>query len=80
MSPSTYVRPGIPPVFFAHGDADPVVPYQSDVVKKTDLDHAGVKNMFDTVPGGGHGNWAPEQAQRVNLDSLTFLAGLGVIH
>jgi len=34
MSPATYIRPGIPPVFFAHGDADPVVPYQSDLQKK----------------------------------------------
>lgn len=80
MSPSTYVRAGIPPVFFAHGDADPVVPYQSDIEKKKDLDRAGVKNQFDTVPGGGHGKWSAEENQRVELDSLKFLRNLGIIH
>lgn len=79
MSPSTYVRRGIPPVFFAHGDADPVVPYQSDIEKKKDLDAAGVKNQFDTVHGGGHGKWPPEENQRVELDSLKFLHELGII-
>ncbi|HEY4356186.1 MAG TPA: alpha/beta hydrolase [Acidobacteriaceae bacterium] len=79
MSPSTYVRKGIPPVFFAHGDADPVVPYQSDLEKKKDLDAAGIKNQFDTVPGGGHGKWTPEENQRVELDSLKFLQTLHVI-
>lgn len=78
MSPSTYIRPGIPPVFFAHGDADPVVPYQSDIEKKKDLDKAGVKNQFDTVPGGGHGKWTPEENQRIELDSLKFLHDVGV--
>jgi acetyl esterase/lipase len=80
MSPSTYIRPGIPPVFFAHGDQDPVVPYQSDVEKKKDLDNAGVKNQFDTVHSGGHGKWPPEENQRVELDSLKFLHEIGLIH
>ena len=34
---------------------------------------------FDTVPGGGHGGWPPEQNQRVQLDSLKFLQSVGVI-
>jgi acetyl esterase/lipase len=79
MSPSTYVRAGIPPVFQAHGDADPTVPYQASVELKKDLDKVGVKNAFDTVPGGGHGKWTPEENQRVDLDSLKFLRSVGVI-
>jgi acetyl esterase/lipase len=79
MSPSTYVRRGIPPVFIAHGDADPVVPYVASVTLKADLDKAGVRNLFDTVPGGGHGKWTPDQQQRVELDSLHFLQSLGII-
>ena len=79
MSPSTYVRAGIPPVFQAHGDADPTVPYQASVALKIDLDKLGVKNAFTTVPGGGHGKWTPEQNQQVQLDSLKFLQSVGVI-
>ena len=79
MSPSTYIRAGIPPVFQAHGDADPTVPYQASVELKKDLDKAGVKNAFTTVPGGLHGKWTPEQNQQVQLDSLKFLQTVGVI-
>src|SRR5690348_16170209 len=31
LSPLTYVRPGLPPIFTAHGDADTSVPYQHAV-------------------------------------------------
>jgi predicted esterase len=79
MSPSTYVRAGIAPVFQAHGDADPTVPYAASVELKKDLDKVGVKNAFDTVPGGGHGKWTAEENQRVDLDSLKFLKSVGVI-
>jgi len=79
MSPSTYIRSGIPPVFQAHGDADPTVPYQASVELKKDLDKAGVKNAFTTIPGGVHGKWTPEQNQQVELDSLKFLQSVGVL-
>jgi acetyl esterase/lipase len=80
MSPSTYVNKSMPPVFIAQGDADPTVPYAASVTLHADLEKLGVKNIFDTVPGGGHGGWPPEENQRVQLDSLKFLQSLGVIH
>ena len=79
MSPSTYVRKGIPPVFQAHGDADPTVPYEASVALKKDLDRLGVTNAFTTVPGGLHGKWTPEQNETVQMDSLKFLQSVGVI-
>lgn len=79
LSPSTYIRKGIPPVFQAHGDADPTVPYQSSIELQRDLDHVGVKNTLDTVPGGLHGKWTPEENQRVQLDSLKFLQSVGAV-
>ena len=79
MSPSTYVDAHTPPVFQAHGDADPTVPYQASVELKADLDHFHVPNIFDTIPGGGHGKWPPEEQQRVELDSLRFLQSLHII-
>ena len=80
LSPSTYIRPGIAPVFLAHGDADPTVPYEASVTLQKDLQKEHVKNQFDTVPGGGHGQWSAEQNQRVQLDSLLFLQSIGIVH
>ena len=79
LSPSTYLTKAMPPVFQAHGDADPTVPYEASVALKADLDRLGVKNVLDTVPGGGHGKWTLEENQKVALDSLRFLQSVGVI-
>ena len=79
MSPAAYVRRGQPPVFIAHGDADPTVPYLASQTLKQDLDKAGVPNEFITVPGGHHGQWTPEENIRVQLASLKFLQKQGVI-
>ena len=73
MSPAAYVRRGQPPVFIAHGDADPTVPYLASQTLKQDLDKAGVPNVMITVPGGHHGQWTPEESIRVQLASLKFL-------
>jgi len=79
MSPAAYVRKGQPPVFIAHGDADPTVPYIASVTLKADLDRAHVFNLMVTVPGGGHGGWTQEDNTRVQLASLNFLQMAGVI-
>jgi acetyl esterase/lipase len=79
MSPSSYIRPGIPPVFRAHGEADPWVPYQEAVNLKRDMDKVGVRCVLHTVAGGGHGGWKPEENQSVDLDSLRFLQSVGII-
>ena len=79
LSPSTYISRSTPPVFQAHGDADKVVPYEASIELKKDLDKAGVTNVLDTVPGGGHGQWTPEENQCVQLDSLRFLQSIHVI-
>ena len=79
MSPSTYIRAGLPPVFIAHGDADPTVPFLASQTLHADLEEVGVKNVFDPVPGGHHGQWTPEENQRIELDSLKFLQSVGVI-
>ena len=79
VSPLTYVASGLPPVLSIQGDADPTVPYAASVTLQKDLEKLGVKNVFDTIPGGGHGGWPADQNQRVQLDSLKFLQALGVI-
>lgn len=55
VSPLTWVRPGLPPVFTIHGDADPTVPYTHAVRLHEALAAAGVPNELMTTPGGRHG-------------------------
>jgi acetyl esterase/lipase len=42
MSPITRMKPGQPPVFIVHGDADPVVPLAASTALKAALDRAKV--------------------------------------
>ena len=62
MSPITNVSSDDPPIFIAHGDADPVVPLQQsqDLIKK--LKAAGVPCELIIHPGGGHG-WRDSNAE-----------------
>jgi acetyl esterase/lipase len=72
-SPLTYVRAGVPPTISIHGDADPTVPYNHSVRLQDALQKAGVAHEFITVPGGGHGNFAPDQWQRAFAAIEKFL-------
>jgi acetyl esterase/lipase len=73
-SPLTYVRAGGPPVISIHGDADPLVPYQHSVRLQDALQKAGVAHELVTIPGGGHGNFPPDQWQRAFAAVEKFLA------
>ena len=79
VSPLTWVRAGQPPVLTIHGDADRVVPYQHAVRLHDALAGAGVPNQLLTIPGGGHGNFTPEQRVMIFTRIREFLArhGLG---
>ncbi|HEY4364999.1 MAG TPA: alpha/beta hydrolase [Bryobacteraceae bacterium] len=79
VSPLTYVRTGLPPILTIHGDADPTVPYQEAVRLHEALAKVNVPNQLLTVPGGKHGNFTPEQRDRIYLTIREFLAknGLG---
>ena len=68
VSPLTYVRAGLPPILTIHGDADRVVPYQHAVRLHDALTKAGVPNQLLTIPGGGHGNFTPEQRTMIYVD------------
>lgn len=74
VSPLTYVRAGQPPVLTIHGDADRVVPYQHAVRLHDALAKAGVPNQLLTIPGGGHGNFTPEQRVKIFATIREFLA------
>jgi dipeptidyl aminopeptidase/acylaminoacyl peptidase len=79
LSPLTYVRPGLPPIFTAHGDADNVVPYQHAVRLHKALDAAGVANQLYSVKGGKHGDWNADQVLEVQEAIFSFLKQHGVL-
>ena len=77
-SPLTYVRSGLPPIISIHGDADPTVPYNHSVRLQDALQKAGVAHALVTVPGGGHGNFVPDQWQRAYAEIEKFLTANGI--
>ncbi|WP_288380080.1 alpha/beta hydrolase [uncultured Massilia sp.] len=78
LSPLSHVRPGGPPVFTVHGDADPLVPHSQALRLKAALDAAGVKNVLHTIPGGGHGGFSQEQTLASHRAIHAFLDNLGL--
>jgi acetyl esterase/lipase len=79
VSPMTYVRSGLPPILTVHGDADMTVPYQQAVRLHEALAKVNVPNQLLTIPSGSHGNFTPEQRDRIYITIREFLAknGLG---
>jgi acetyl esterase/lipase len=79
MSPINYVRKGDPPVFIAHGGADPVVPHQTSVNLQAALTAAGIPNAMYTVPDGKHGEFPKDQMLIIYDQVQTFLTKLKIL-
>jgi acetyl esterase/lipase len=79
VSPLTYVRAGLPPILTIHGDSDTTVPYEEAVRLHQALAKVNVPNQLLTIPGGKHGNFTPEQRDRIYITIREFLGknGLG---
>jgi acetyl esterase/lipase len=78
VSPLTYVRAGLPPILSIQGDADPIVPYSQNVRLRDALTKAGASNELFTVPGGGHGNFRPEDRTKIYVKIREFLTKNGL--
>ena len=74
VSPTTYVRKGLPPIMIIHGTADPVVPFDQATKLKKMLDAAGMPNEFYTVEGGGHGGWSTPDMEKIYKAIQVFFA------
>jgi acetyl esterase/lipase len=74
VSPTTYVRRGLPPVMIIHGSADPIVPFDQATRLQKALDGAGVPNEMITIEGGGHGGWKTAEMERVYKAIRAFFA------
>ncbi len=55
MSPSLFVKPGLPPFLQIHGDADTTVAHEQSVQFEAKMKAAGNACETITVSGGGHG-------------------------
>jgi acetyl esterase/lipase len=73
VSPLTYVRADLPPIFTIHGDADPTVPYTHATRLHEALHAAGVRNQLLTIPGGKHGNFTADERLRIFTALQEFL-------
>lgn len=79
VSPLTWVRKELPPIFTVHGDADPTVPYDHAVRLHRALDEAGVPNELKTVPGGKHGKFTKEENAEILGLVAAFLKKYGIV-
>jgi acetyl esterase/lipase len=79
VSPLTYVRKGVPPIFTVHGDKDQLVPYSQAVRLHEGLTKEGVPNELLTIPGGRHGGFTPEEMNTVYTAIRTFLKKHSII-
>ncbi|HEY5090042.1 MAG TPA: alpha/beta hydrolase [Polyangia bacterium] len=79
VSPITYVGKGSPPIFTAHGDADPVVPFEQAKRLHEALDHAGVTNRLFPLRRAGHGDFDGAAVLTVNRAVRDFLVKLGIV-
>jgi acetyl esterase/lipase len=79
VSPLTYVRKGLPPIFTVHGDKDQLVPYEHAVRLHEGLNRAGVQNQLITIPGGNHGGFSKDHMTKAYAAIKEFLKKNGII-
>lgn len=79
MSPVTYVRKDLPPIFIVHGTDDQTVPISQSTLLRDALTQAGAPVQMHTVEGGVHGKFTPEQKTAINADIKAFLKSQKVL-
>ena len=78
VSPLTYVRAGLPPILSIQGDADPIVPFSQNVRLNDALKKAGASSELLAIPGGGHGNFKPDERSKAYVKIREFLKANGL--
>ncbi len=79
VSPLTFVRKTLPPIFSVQGDADPTVPYAHAVRLHKALDSLGVPNEFVTIPGGKHGRFTKDENEMIKVRIGAFLKKYNIL-
>ncbi|MDO7170764.1 alpha/beta hydrolase [Mariniflexile sp. AS56] len=78
VSPINYVSQNSPPIFIAHGTADPIVPYQQSLILYKKLKTYKVKTELLTIKKGKHGNFTTKQNIQLSRSIWKFLNKLGL--
>ncbi|MEN3322821.1 alpha/beta hydrolase [Mariniflexile soesokkakense] len=78
VSPINYVSQNSPPIFIAHGDADPIVPYKQSIILYKRLKAYKVKTRLLTIKKGRHGNFTKKQNILLSKSIWKFLNNLGL--
>lgn len=73
VSPLSYIRKDLPPIFTIHGTSDQLVPYAHATRLHAALDKAGVPNRLVTIPNGKHGGFSREELLRIYAGIKEFL-------
>ena len=78
--PTAYVGAGSPPVWIAHGTADPNVPHQQSELLFAAYERAGATASLTLVPGAGHtdsylSSGAPDRLVRTTAGGTTTESG-----
>ena len=73
VSPLSYIRKDLPPIFTIHGTSDQLVPYAHATRLHAALDKAGVPNRLVTIPNGKHGGFSREEMLRIYAGIKEFL-------
>ena len=79
VSPLSYIRKDLPPIFTIHGTKDQLVPYAHATRLHAALDKAGVVNQLLTIPDGRHGGFTREQMVQIYAGIRDFLAARKVL-
>jgi len=78
LSPVTYVRRGLPPVFSIHGAADSLIPPGQTATLTRALREAGGEAFEFYIPGGGHG-FSEAQQETAYQHVFEFLKRFGIL-
>lgn len=78
VSPINYVSKNSPPIFIAHGDADPIVPYNQSVILYKRLKAFKIKTKLLTLKKGKHGHFTKKQNVLLSKSIWKFLRSLGL--
>jgi acetyl esterase/lipase len=73
VSPLSYVRKDLPPIFTIHGTNDQLVPYSHATRLHAALDKAGVPNRLVTIPNGKHGGFTRQEMLQIYTGIKEFL-------
>ena len=73
ISPISYVRKDLPPIFMIQGNQDPTVPYSQSTKLKAALDNVGAVNFLYTVQNGKHGKFSKEEMSDIYEKVSQFL-------